>query len=520
VYGPDEVSNESLKEYLLKTYDERNTLTGRFFNNVTRKNTIMTLEQFIDTYLNMPYILSGYTTLFKNQDDSINIGAAALEFLLDSRSKYKAKMQAAEYGSNEYIYYRILQLTYKVLANSYYGILGEKNSIFYNSFVQNSITMTGQDLITASIISMENFLEDNVDFKDTDDMVEFVNNILREKHEYNIVKYIDRPISSTELKEYFIGKCLGSMDTDILDKIVDNMNEEQIALCFYKNKITDLIANTWFEDKMKHLVEFEYKETPDPAMVDELNEFKKIVIDFCFYDNIFEDRYKRSMKDIRKSIITIDTDSNFINLNRYIKLESKRLSLDTSNEVQQMTLMNIFVSITTDVLKQIFWTLTTSMGLIDRCKPIIEMKSEITYKRILLTRNKKSYAGLEIAEFGKLLKKPNLDMKGLAIRKTTVPKKLRREFTNILKHDILEAPIINLKEVLSKYDKLDDEIEEKLSIGNTEYTLPKNIESIETYKEPTNIEPVRAALLWNAIEPDKQIVPPEKINMLKLNAAL
>lgn len=73
-------------------------------------------------YLNEPYILSGYSCFYKNQDNSINISSAALENLGNMRKKYKKQMEAAEHGSDEYIYYRILQLTYKVLMNSYYGI--------------------------------------------------------------------------------------------------------------------------------------------------------------------------------------------------------------------------------------------------------------------------------------------------------------------------------------------------------------------------------------------------------------
>ena len=80
----------------------------------------MTQEQFINEYLNKPYILSGYSCLYKNQDDAVNISSAALKNLGDMRKFNKNKMEAAEHGSNEYIYYRILQLTYKVLMNSYY----------------------------------------------------------------------------------------------------------------------------------------------------------------------------------------------------------------------------------------------------------------------------------------------------------------------------------------------------------------------------------------------------------------
>ena len=43
-------------------------------------------------------------------------------------------------------------------------------------------------------------------------------------------------------------------------------------------------------------------------MIPFLYDFHGKIIDFCFYDYLYEDRYKRAMKDMRKSIITIDTD--------------------------------------------------------------------------------------------------------------------------------------------------------------------------------------------------------------------
>ena len=38
--------------------------------------------------------------------------------------------------------------------------------------------------------------------------------------------------------------------------------------------------------------------------------------------------------------------------------------------------MNIYVNIVTEALKRTFWTQTTNMGVIERAKPIINMKSE------------------------------------------------------------------------------------------------------------------------------------------------
>lgn len=104
-----------------------------------------------------------------------------------------------------------------------------------------------------------------------------------------------------------------------------------------------------------------------------------------------------------------------------------------------------------------------------------------------------------------------------ALKKTSTPKLLRKRFTKIVEDDILKAPIISVKHVIDEFDKLEDEIEHSLRAGEVSYLLPKNVETIENYKSPDTIEQIRAVLTWNALEPDSPIVPPEKINMIKLN---
>ena len=136
----------------------------------------------------------------------------------------------------------------------------------------------------------------------------------------------------------------------------------------------------------------------------------------------------------------------------------------------------------------------------------------------MLTENKKNYAGLITAELGKLLEYPVLDVKGLPIlKKTSVPKALRKEFTQIVENDILKAEKINLREIINKYDDIELSIENSLKEGKVDYLLPKNMEVIESYKTPDQIEAIRGTLVWNAIEPESQIIPPEKVNIIKLN---
>lgn len=308
----EEFSNNDLKEYLHGVYEKRYLARGRFFNNTTRKNEIMTQEQFIDKFLNYGMIVSGYATLYKNQDEVETIGSAALNFLLVSRKKYKKKMTQAERGTLAYFYYKVLQLTYKLLANSYYGCLGEKNSIFYNPFVQNSITLTGQDLITTSIITLERFLSDNVAPEDLDDVMTFVKTVTEEEKKYNILDYADRAITADELSDYFMKVSKKELNKEFLDKIISKLSDEEITRIYYKNKVLELCAQKKVKEMLREMLKYSFAgEEPEEAMKPLLEEFKNLIIDLCFTDQIIEDRFKRATNDIRHSITTIDTDLIF-----------------------------------------------------------------------------------------------------------------------------------------------------------------------------------------------------------------
>jgi len=107
-------------------------------------------------------------------------------------------------------------------------------------------------------------------------------------------------------------------------------------------------------------------------------------------------------------------------------------------------------------------------------------------------------------------------MKGLSIRKTTVAKGLRKDFTEILEEDILKEKKINLAKVISRYDDLSEKIKESLMSGSIEYLIPKSVDPAENYKIPEQQDGIRAVMIWNALEPEDEIVPPTKINFVKL----
>ena len=307
-YTKEVLNDAEIKAYLLKVYDERYQPEGRFYNNITNENKVMMLEQFINRFLNSDDILSGYCCTFENHQ-TVNIAANALKYILDQRKFYKNKMEASERGSDDYIYYRILQLTFKILANSYYGITGLESSPFFNPMIQNSTTFSGQDIITTSIIAMESFLGNNCKFEDLDDCLDFINNILSDSYKHSLCEYVDKNITKNELLEYLLSRIKNQKETNkehleiILSNIESTYGEEMFNRIYYKNQVVKLLlGNSKLKEDVIARVKDGYKND---------KEYAEMICDFTFYDHILEDRFKRANKQTRNSVIVVDTDLRF-----------------------------------------------------------------------------------------------------------------------------------------------------------------------------------------------------------------
>lgn len=156
-------------------------------------------------------------------------------------------------------------------------------------------------------------------------------------------------------------------------------------------------------------------------------------------------------------------------------------------------------------------------------------QDNVVYEKLITTKNKKHYAGILVAELGNLITDKNgvelpaedrLDIKGLPIRKSVVPKDLREEFTQFLLNDILNTDAINFQTLIEHYDNIVNKVEASLRNGESTYLIPANLEILENYAYPDRMQQVRGMIVWNELEPENQIQPPEKVNIIKLKTGI
>jgi hypothetical protein len=164
-------------------------------------------------------------------------------------------------------------------------------------------------------------------------------------------------------------------------------------------------------------------------------------------------------------------------------------------------------------IEMVFWNLTKNMNVPEENRPRINMKSEYYYSRLLLTRNKRNYAGLMISQENKLLKKPKEDIKGLPIKKVTTIKTVRDEYKNIL-NNILTSKKLKLTNILQKYIKLEKMISDCLKNKDVDYLIPSNLKNKTSYKFPYRIEAYKGSLFWNHLKLGEPLNPPMKVDLI------
>jgi len=514
-------NREELTNYVSKKIQSTLKDSNAIFNDGEKKSQ-MSLLEFTNFMEDKEPILSGYGAIYKKHTEATNKLADMFNYLLSSRKKVKKEMftHVNDEDKSTYDNLNLAQSTYKLLANAGYGATIEKNSIFYNENFGPSITYTGVVIITTAVNAFETFMSNNLIFDRVNDIILYINRI-KDQH-YNYPDIINKTISKKELLTYLFDKLDAKTqeNMNILASIVKDLTQEEINRIYYKNNIYKFFEN----DIPLKLIEtiMDRKDFLDPTAPPEdiketLEQLWAYLEDWILYNYLWFYRFRNADERTRKTVLVVDTDSNFLMLDPFYKFFHNKFpeKIDETDKSKVCTI-NIATFFLSQLIAKVYWKLTTEMNIPADKRSIINMKNEFFYKRLMTTRNKKSYAGTLIMKEGHMLKKPKNDIKGLAIRKVSVNANVREYFTNMLNEQILNCNEISLGKVFGSFMKLEKDITSSLISGEVTYTQPAKVNELESYKNPYTIQSLRGAIIWNALYPDQEIVLPTKVNIIKL----
>lgn len=510
----------------LKASEDKKFRITQPSKKIDEKQSILNITNFmLDD--NIKPIFNPYGTVFHQHGISDNYIYDIIEYLIKERKKNKNKMFEFEKNSKEYQIYDNLQKVYKVMGNSIFGVMCQSSFILFNKEIGPSITFTGAGIITSSILAFEAFLANNIKFLNVNDIITFISNTISEKYTLNINDYLsdNKIIDANTLVKYLVReKADFKIEKEDLNKIISivkTLSKENIQKIYYKQNMESFLKDN------SNIKQYINECLPDTGIefndIHKTTERHKLALDtlynifenFISYKYAYHDRMQRASKMTRKSVIVCDTDSNFIALDKIYRTFCKELNITPMNDQQDdIHVCNIITYVCSKYIQTMLDVYTSNVNISVPKQPLINMKSEFLFKRVILSQNKKQYCSIVLLQEGNKLKEPEMDIKGLQIKKTSVNIATKEYFNNIIYSDMLNSNNIDTKEILGKFFKYQNIVNDELHKNNLVYLRPAKFSNYNQYKVPESQMQVRGIIVWNALYPDKKIDPYSKVRLL------
>ena len=523
------LSKDEIKDYLDDVIDKklknRECVLSNNYQNKAANTTLLDLLDFID--MTKP-ITTGGGVLFKNQHEALNPPSHFLNGAIKKRKSIKSQLKSLKPGSFQYMMVDLRQMTEKVVANSYYGASGNEISQFYNLYTALATTATGQSLISTMMCAFESFYANNVKFYDVSDFVLYVGNSLKKTVEEVKIKDMpeidDDAIFDKVYKMFKSPKILDEEKLTIIRQTIANLNKKEKQLVYYSSNLFKFIEIDSVKNLLLKIV-YTVDSFKDPNSVPKsIQKYLDNLWDALNYWVVYNyptfNRINRLKFEPRKCIVTIDTDSNMICLSKFVNFMLDNIDIEKTiskdnNEIMYIC-VNTMAYVLTQYTKVILANYSKIANIPDDYAPNLNMKNELLFLRMVLTKNKKNYVGIIRLREGAELIPEKLDVKGIPFMKSVAARETKAYFSNLVKTHVLYAEPISPSQVIIKVKEFARYIENSILSGEKRFLNPLSVKEPEAYDKPFSNQGVRGTYVWNSVYPDQEITLPDKITVARV----
>lgn len=453
-------SDEQILQFVTNKYEENfKDHDCRIYNNYEKEELNTTISNLINWLFVRKPIMTESGSLFKKHNECYNPNISILKSKLDNRSIakkqkfiYMNKANSESDKEKKVEYFELFkkkdleQGRLKVIANSEYGVSGLPSSWFFNMACASATTARGQALISTAFNAFEDFLSDSVTFDNMDECINFILNIINEKN-YRTKKdsdwIADKKLSEVAERLRLKFTILEDCDITLICKILSNLNQEDLNRIYYKSNMYEFFRNSKRARQLiKNIIQSHKKfmdpKKPPKEIKKDLDKLRSAVMEYVHYNYQFINRVNRLKMRKRKSVVVIDTDSNFINLgpwvnfvkneiiSGYIDIEKRtningRYVVDSRNKYKKnayikkeqklFRIINSMVNIIDEMIGKVLKDFLKRCNIPEDNPGNTSMKNEFLYTRILITNAKKHYQAVIRLQEGNVLPF-DMDIKG------------------------------------------------------------------------------------------------------------
>ena len=318
------------------------------YNNYKNKKIDISVVNLVEYILQREPILCASGVMFKNHADAPNPLIDLITEFLDTRKKYKKEMFKYPKGSEDFEKYNLLQLLKKIDVNGLYGALGNVNCILYNLHVAPSITTQARSCISSAGIQFEMFLANGVKFGSLNEVMTFIDNIIKEKDErkFNTQELGIREIGVDECFAKIILSCgfnfiPNKKQLQIIYDLLNRLDPEDITRIYYKNNLYEFSDNKYIQDLIIKILKtlktpFINPNEPPEIILDDLNHLCDLMMEYVYYHHHIIDRIDKYNYMMRYVCCHTDTDSVILSVDpwfRYVLDKVKDIDMDLKHDM-------------------------------------------------------------------------------------------------------------------------------------------------------------------------------------------
>mgnify|MGYP001772778469 CR=1 FL=1 len=185
----------------------------------------------------------------------------------------------------------------------------------------------------------------------------------------------------------------------------------------------------------------------------------------------------------RKAAVVSDTDSTMFTMQYWVEQCFGHVSYAV--EAQRVVFAMVFL--VSELMLHILAIQSANMGVSKKKLRLLAMKNEFYFAVLSMTTRSKHYYASQDAQEGLMFPKPKLEVKGVGLRDSKVPKKINDGAKDLMEDiigTIKAEEKLNMREILKQVADIEREIASSVQSGSYEYMTSGQVKSKESYKNP------------------------------------
>lgn len=530
-----DVIRPHVEEYVMRSFRDIPCVMRNNTKHETHKTSMTSVIEWIEE---RNPIITGNGTFFMQHAEYKAPIIDMLEQLKIQRSGVKKEMFSYQKGSINYINLDIHQGNIKVIMNADYGGSGTPYSAFYSLYIPPATTGTAKNITTTLICCLE-FISGNnnkwVKLKDINELFDMIRIVLNDTENRELIHDV---YTVDEVLKYLVSRILYCvpMDVAVIRKYLETLEPNQLTklmlafnaklvLTRYLSGEVGILAEYMrghqlnFDQPITKEILFDcgFGVNPPDQLIEIFEHVKKVVIDNCCYGFILNDVETRSSEMTREVVCVTDTDSLMVHFASYVDVFQTQ-----SNEFRDACLMataiglRLFVDNGGIIPKMVEYVAKGCNINDEYYRKKFKFKNEFGFLAMALVA-KKMYASSCFVQEGAPRDIHKIEVSGMSFKKRDAAEFLGPLMIGLYDHDVLTTKRIHVESILDKYYDLRQMILDNIDKSTTYYRV-QGLKHVNAYEKSSSLpEAMRGALIWNAINPDEEMQPMDRVTIITLS---